>query len=291
MKLVFIHGREQEGEIESLLKQKWIDSFKEGLSQSGLTLPSDTVIEFPYYGEQIIKFINSERPVSAKSEARRSGESSVNTAQELKFYQSYLKEIAKANDLTKAEEDELNELLSNTRGKENYKVVHLIAKVIDAIPILRESLTGWKVDDVFMYLTNHNIKAQINKMVEDCIGKEPCVVVGHSLGSIVGYNVLTMNTKFHVKKYITLGSPLGVSAIKTFISTISMPKCVKNGWFNAFDKKDIVSLYPLDTKHFNIQPPIENYDKVDNFTDNKHSIEGYLCDKTVAKEIHKALLS
>ena len=61
------------------------------------------------------------------------------------------------------------------------------------------------------------------------------------------------------------------------------------GWFNAMDQRDVVALYPLDGTHFPIDPAIENKTDVDNDTENRHGISGYLTDKVVAKRIYDAL--
>ena len=50
-----------------------------------------------------------------------------------------------------------------------------------------------------------------------------------------------------------------------------------------------MALHPLDDMYFWIRPMIENTSEVANFTDNHHSIEGYLEDATVAAKIHAAL--
>jgi hypothetical protein len=55
------------------------------------------------------------------------------------------------------------------------------------------------------------------------------------------------------------------------------------------DDRDVVSLYPLDPKHFLVDPPIENKTNVDNPTANRHGISGYLSDRVVAKRIYDAL--
>jgi hypothetical protein len=48
-------------------------------------------------------------------------------------------------------------------------------------------------------------------------------------------------------------------------------------------------LYPLDADHFDITPRIENYSDVNNFSDNRHSIDGYLADPEITRRIHAAL--
>jgi hypothetical protein len=60
-------------------------------------------------------------------------------------------------------------------------------------------------------------------------------------------------------------------------------------WFNAFDPRDAVALYPLDTEHFDVEPSIENKADVRNDTPNCHGISGYLSDKDVARRIYDAL--
>jgi hypothetical protein len=55
----------------------------------------------------------------------------------------------------------------------------------------------------------------------------------------------------------------------------------------------VVALYPLDPKNFPIDPAvpaIENKRDVDNDTDNRHGISGYLGDPVVARRIHDALI-
>ena len=65
-----------------------------------------------------------------------------------------------------------------------------------------------------------------------------------------------------------------------------------SAWFNAFDPRDSVALYPLDPEHFRLnpeKPAIENWPKVHNFTENRHGIKGYLGDPVVAQSIYAAL--
>jgi len=68
-----------------------------------------------------------------------------------------------------------------------------------------------------------------------------------------------------------------------------MPSCLVSGWYNAFDKNDSVSLFPLENPHFTTNPAITNNGKVLNDTSEKHGSTGYLGDKDVALRIYKAL--
>jgi hypothetical protein len=86
----------------------------------------------------------------------------------------------------------------------------------------------------------------------------------------------------------TVGSPLGMRAIRDRFRPIGFPAKTKL-WYNAFDPRDVVALYPLDAANFPINPAVENYAKVLNATDNRHGIVGYLDDVDVAKHILDAL--
>ena len=60
--------------------------------------------------------------------------------------------------------------------------------------------------------------------------------------------------------------------------------CAKT-WFNAYGNRDVVALVALDTASFDVSPSIEKKADVDNFTDNRHGIAGYLSDPVVAAKI------
>lgn len=290
MKLIFVHGRAQEAFDELELKNKWINDWEVGLQKSGLTKPKNLQIEFPYYGKILVNLIDEAKTIQTKIEAIRSTVLQ-NDAKEIAFVKAFLEEIAESIAANREEKAMLNEYKITTRSwKEDSENFHKILEFIDKKGVLGTLPIELMTKDVFMYLSNRHIKNSTNEKVASVFDKEPSVVVGHSLGSVVSYLVLKNNPNYHIKKFITIGSPLGVNVIRPFLEQpIEMPTCVKNGWFNAFDPRDIVSLYPLDKKHFNIMPAIENKNNVDNCTENRYSIEGYLNDSEVAKRIYEAL--
>lgn len=87
----------------------------------------------------------------------------------------------------------------------------------------------------------------------------PSIVVAHSLGTVVAYNLLRRDgdrEHWVVPLLVTVGSPLAVTAIKRSLSPIKHPRCVAK-WYNARDGHDTVALYPLDEHHFRIVPEVE----------------------------------
>ncbi|MEL0587209.1 MAG: hypothetical protein AAES65_20370 [Candidatus Thiodiazotropha sp. (ex. Lucinoma kazani)] len=93
--------------------------------------------------------------------------------------------------------------------------------------------------------------------------------------------------KLNLVKYITIGSPLGLTAISSKLGMLQNP-CGANGWYNAYDERDIVALNPLDNRYFPTDPLIVNNNNVDNHTENRHGIIGYLNDAEVATQIAEA---
>ena len=121
--------------------------------------------------------------------------------------------------------------------------------------------------------------------------EEPAVVVGHSLGTVVAYNILRTDRRaLKVPLLVSVGSPLGIRAIREQFVPLRFPSPPLGAWYNAFDTRDTIALYPLDKDNFPVTPPIENYSGVRNQTDNRHGIVGYLNNAEVAKRILDALL-
>jgi pimeloyl-ACP methyl ester carboxylesterase len=164
--------------------------------------------------------------------------------------------------------------------------VQAIIQALDHIPGLNSRLIDAFTRDVYVYLTYLGVRAQIDKVVADALGDGPCVVVTHSLGNVVAYNVLRARAATpQYPKLVMVGSPLGIRVIKQQLATpLVSPPCVWQ-WFNAYDDRDVVALVPLDGQTFNVTPAIENKNDVLNFTDNRHGIEGYLADPVVAQQV------
>jgi pimeloyl-ACP methyl ester carboxylesterase len=143
--------------------------------------------------------------------------------------------------------------------------------------------------DVFLYTTRAGVRDEIDRIVASAMTEQQqTVVVGHSLGSIVAYHVLQSDSRsLRVPLFLTVGCPLGVRPIRNQFAPLRFPLPVKQ-WLNAFDTRDVVSLYPLDKTNFPVTPEIENYPKINNSTDNRHGIAGYL-DDSVAERILNAL--
>ena len=148
------------------------------------------------------------------------------------------------------------------RGALNWSWVQGILRVIDQkVTDGSAAAIAIGTKDVYRYLYDPVIGVDIDAGVREAIKPNvPTVVVTHSLGTVVGYRLLTrvgVTRKWRVPLFVTLGSPLGVGAVHQALLPVRHPECA-DAWYNAMDTRDVVALYPLDTGHFNIKPAIEN---------------------------------
>lgn len=282
MKLVMVHGRSQAGKVPTVLKKEWTDALGYGLLRANRTLPAGTVVEFPFYGDELERLVQqTNTPLGIDATAK-----GTQTDGEKELRGEILEEMAAALGVTRAdiEREYVGQPLQ--KGPENWEWVQAILRAVDRVPGLNSSAIDLFTRDVYVYLTYPGVRATIDRMVSEAIGTEPAVVLAHSLGTIVAYNVLVKRVAApKVARLVTVGSPLGIRAIKRHLdSPLCSPACVGH-WFNAYDDRDVVALVALDARGFNVSPPIENKADISNFTDNRHGIAGYLADPVVAAKI------
>jgi hypothetical protein len=295
--LVLVHGRAQEHKDSIQLKKDWLDALAEGLAKSNLTLPiAETAVHFPYYGDTLIDLVDGKSVDQAAQVIVRGAESD---ADEKRFVRAVLEEIRLKGGITDAELAEIGGQDVVDKGPLNWEWVQTIMKALDRhAPGGSATSIALFTHDVYEYLTNSGIRQTIEDGISNAIapGVET-VVVSHSLGTVVAYNLLRREGKlrnWQVPLLVTVGSPLAVDEIRKSLRGFAPTRCPEcaTSWFNAFDTRDVVALYPLDPGNFPLDPDmpsVENYPDVHNKTDNRHGIAGYLDDQEVAKRIYNAL--
>lgn len=136
--------------------------------------------------------------------------------------------------------------------------------------------------DVFAYFFG-GFKEQMRQVVRDALAaaEKPVVVLGHSLGSIIAYDVLRerRSSSLQVPLFVTVGSPLGVAEVQDLVERpLEVPASVA-AWLNASDARDMVALDHTIRPEY--APPEKCTDVyVVNDSDNHHGIGEYL--RTVA---------
>ncbi len=286
MKLLLIHGRRQGGRSEEELKSSWLSHLGVGMAKSNRDLPVGAEdVYLPFYG-RLLDDLTVANIVQTKGLLDPFAESVLEYDT---FAGEFLTELATGAGATAGEIAMVQQMKAN-KGVEKWGFILALLRLIDA-------RTGWGqlaikrfTRDVYKYLKVSEVRAAVDNAVLKGIPEEPCLAVAHSLGSIVLYNILCNNPKLNVRSLVTVGSPLGIRAVQRHLAEpLVMPKPLTGGWLNAYDKRDIVALNPLDKKRFDVLPAIENLDHVRNGSKNRHRISGYLGDRIVAERIYRKL--
>jgi hypothetical protein len=291
--LVFVHGRSQEHKDAAALKGAWIQAFRVGLEKSGLPLPiPEDAIRFPYYGQTLYDLVSGVPPDQVAEVIVRGANADDD---ERAFMRSVIQEVKEKAQVSDRRLAEVAGQDVATRGPLDWEWLKGALRAIDRyVPFASGASIAIATNDVYQYLYNIGIRDEIDVGVRQAMRPDaPTVVVGHSLGTVVSYSLLRREGKANrwvVPLYVTLGSPLAVTAIKKGLAPNKHPECLDR-WFNAMDGRDIVALRPLDATQFPINPAIENKTDVCNDTENRHGISGYLSDKEVAKRIYEALVA
>jgi subtilisin family serine protease len=115
---------------------------------------------------------------------------------------------------------------------------------------ITRKLTRAFLRDVHDYLFVPERREAMRRSVLERIepGGGPFVVVGHSQGSIIAFDVLSRldPDKYQVPLFVTIGSPLGIAEVQDQLKkilgrrTLTVPRCVAR-WLNVCDPSDPVS--------------------------------------------------
>jgi hypothetical protein len=288
MRLLLVHGIGQGGKKPADLENAWIDTLRAGYRDARLPFPDSLTVDFPYYGDALDARVAKSKLPLPQEIVPKGGEVSSPYEEFLRNSLDEMKESANISDADVAAE--AGPIPAAEKGIQNWRLTQALARVIDRrLPGFTSASIERYLRDVYLYVSNRSVAREINAIVESKLTDEPTVVIGHSLGSVVAYRVLLeQGARVKLRRYITVGSPLGIRTISSNLGVLRYPPADLS-WFNAYDDGDIVALNPLKDPWFKTDPAIANYNRVRNVTDNRHGIVGYLNDVTVARCVAEAL--
>ncbi|MFE0448130.1 hypothetical protein [Streptomyces fungicidicus] len=108
-----------------------------------------------------------------------------------------------------------------------------------------------RMREVRYYLTKPALAAEVRAFVRDGFTLDTAVVIGHSLGSVIAYDLLrrkevsaadTLGSALHT--LVTCGSPLGIPAVRRLMGiTDGTPLQLDSNirWVNVFDPNDFIT--------------------------------------------------
>lgn len=289
--LVLLHGRAQEGREPSRLKDLWVQALREGVAAAGEALEVKSErIRFVFYGDALRDSLTQEQLEDVERVAVR-GPTQV--AHEEMFIREVLLEALRSVQQASAESEKPTTLTTHRRGGGRTSLA-LMRALDEYLPGSAGAAIAFMARDVHAYLSRPGVRDLIEDGFRRALPDScPAVVVGHSLGSVVAYNVLRREAFSHpwnIRLFVTLGSPLGLRAIRRRLEPLSYPRSVRE-WLNARDPRDAVALRGLERFY---RPragaaAIAEIDDIVNTTSKHHGVEGYLSDKRIAKRIAAAL--
>ena len=289
MRLIFLHGINQDGRDPKELKRQWIADLEAGIGRPNALAGTD--IAMPYYGDALVA------AASLKSGAIAQGLSESDERDLAHFLVEGLDEQASAVGISKtaiAEEQELAPAVGTVvpQGFPMDRRINAIVSLLERVSPLHGDLALRLLGQAYAYLKNVNARRAVDDIVRPALEGGPAVVVSHSLGTIVGFAALRERArKGHpadVPLFVTIGSPLALSTVQRAIGpTFANPAGVGR-WMNLRDPDDLISLNRgLDSPRF--AGPIENFDDFNNPGKDPHAIPGYLTCSPIAAAISSVL--
>jgi hypothetical protein len=164
--------------------------------------------------------------------------------------------------------------------------------------IIFRLLAGQASKDVIPYLYDGwapKMRKPLEGRLRELGNGQPIVVLAHSLGTILAYDVVT-ETEFaswDIQLFVTAGSPLGIKNVVEKVRDRQgpgpMPVTV-TGWQNFHDARDKVGWFgeTLAGK-YPVPPPLTQKLDVLNEAPNHHDLTGYLVDDDLRKAVRGAV--
>lgn len=293
MRLVLVHGINQQGKDPQHLKHAWIQDLESGLGRPGAFDAVD--IELPFYGDALV-----EAMALGPTGAIAQGPDANDDRAMAEFLAEGLAEQAAAADIKPADiVEEQQRQAAGAAGAAAVEQGFPMSRRINAIVSLLEKISPWRGDlavrllsQAYQYLRKPHVASAVDAKVRPALARGPAVVVAHSLGTVVSFKLMRelagAGAAPDVPLYVTCGSPLTLSTVQRAVQPpFATPQRVAR-WLNVRDPDDFISLdrslvpplYP---------GPIENRSDFENPGEDAHAIPGYLSYAPLARAVADAL--
>lgn len=290
MKIIFIHGMNQQNYNAESLKQHWIDILQQGIDE--LKLPISTAqldIRLAFYGDLISKHQLSNRfdlesflPKSwVNFHFHKHTTTSPTTTSNIPPAIPILPYFMPEHDLKLSKRLYLASQLLKDKALKEFSLI------LNNFPKLHESLIHKFLIETYLYLANPQFMDEVHQRILASLEPDqPHIIVAHSLGTVIAYNLLQqLQTNYQIQRFITLGSPLAFKVIQSKLAPpIKRPNCLNGDWHNFYSPDDFLTAFPLINAPFDFQPAILNT-AISTFIHTPHQIAGYLQHPAVIKNI------
>ncbi len=237
-KIIAVHGINQQYRGSHTIYSEWYPALQDGLKLADFALDSENEFKCAFYGD-----IFRGKGKSRGGDIPDYGAEDIESGWEEEFLLQLSQEAFA-----------LKQASNGSDAKKKKGVIIGIQRALNVVsgsPFfgdVAEKVVINFVKQVKAYLHDEKKREEIKNRVLAEITEDTKVLIGHSLGSIVCYEVLCQNPDLPIKVYVSLGSPLGIKKIvfdrlepSPQNGIGSRPKGIEK-WVNIADDKDIVAL-------------------------------------------------
>ena len=224
VQLVVTHGRSHEFNIPSLTQRPLEEAIRWGLERVDSPVFATIPVSLAFYGDYW-------RPDADEPQSDAEVVASPPTELQQQIANDLLASAGIEADAGAAAQDGFGVSTLNS-----------LATFLDNTLQLGDVVVRLFLDDVESYFGDASLRSLALDRVEEAVlaAGDDVILIGHSLGSVVTYDLLRERQDLPVRGLITLGSPLGLPTVRRRLRAPSFPHGVAR-WVNVFDPRDFVT--------------------------------------------------
>ncbi|MET9479069.1 hypothetical protein [Streptomyces sp. NPDC006638] len=240
-RIVGVHGIRQSRTSQAQLTRDWLRALNRGLGDVGRPdLPADA-LELPHWTGLLARGANHLGP-----DDDLFGADAPMSEEEADFVAAALAEVVRQDDV-----DAVGQLGTRTLGLPQLWPARLnpLLLAYDLRFPRGGKLFVSMMREVRFYLYQPDLAAQVRAMIVEAFDADTSVVIGHSLGSVIAYDLLRRDEiprdrAIGVRTFLTCGSPLTVPAVRRGLGIadgepLKLPGDI--AWVNVFDPGDFIT--------------------------------------------------
>ncbi|MCX5516509.1 hypothetical protein C3941_18785 [Kaistia algarum] len=291
MRVVLVHGINNQGRTADEIRDEWWGGVLRGWQALGLEVKAQPTIDVAVYGDILANQITADNQKMGDGAAAYTGVG-------IDFLRIYQEAAGVTDDELAAEADKtFGPQEVQQMGPARAALVRMASALSNILISKGKGIAALFLKQATTYIDNEGVRRKIHMTVNKQIFTDkvdPTIVISHSLGTVVAYNLLVDprygNTNRNVPLFLTLGSPLAIGIMDRVTPPLAaFPKPPVGAWTNGLRDDDFV---PLDTE---ITKKTFGFDNVVNIHTtmvdgvDPHSIGQYLADEKISKLLYSAL--
>ncbi len=284
MKIIYIHGMNKQDYNAISLRQHWLHIFRKGLRQDQQLACFSHLkrhIRIPFYADLLLK--HHQHNVLNASTLMPQDWPHFPFHPPVKPPPLPSTPLPSTSEMGEIPELNIEDALS---FKQKLRFITFLSRnaalrdfvlLLNYFPGLHATLIKKFLIEIYLYLANPEFMQQVHERIgQQLHSHQPCILIAHSLGSVIAYNYLIQHPELNIQRFISLGSPLAFRVIQSHLAQpLLRPSAISGDWINFYSHDDFLTAFPLTAAPFVFDPPIINHE-IRTSWQRPHDIEGYL---------------